>query len=213
MFRMKLLLIGICLCSISQGFSQDVWKIAKEKNGITIYTKSIEDSSLKSFKATVYFNCTIERIVHEILNLNDFMKWGYKIKEVDLLEREGDTIQIYYASSKAPFPFKNRDGIYKNTFKWNSEIETLNITIDALHDYLPEKENNIRVKGRGFWQIDVVSINKQFVTFEMHLDPGGSIPAWLTNMFVTDSPYSTLQKLKEIVEKKDARQFHFDFLK
>ena len=46
----------------------------------------------------------------------------------------------------------------------------------------------------------------------MHLDPGGGIPSWLANMFVSDTPYSTLLDLKKHVEKEKEIKVHYKFI-
>ena len=196
----------------SFGYSQENWELIQDKDEIFIYTRNEENNSFKAFKAQLEMNTSMHRFVYEIQNLEGFKDWGYKIKEVNLLERQGDTVQIYYAESKAPFPFKNRDGIYKNTFRWNSELETLSIPISVLHEYLPEKENNVRVKGIGYWEVTKLEENKLQVIFQMSIDPGGGIPAWLSNIFITDSPYSTLINLKKLVEEPIEKNLHFNFL-
>lgn len=212
MHKLRLFFIGVSLLMIFVGHAQVDWELAKEKNGIKVYTKSNKKSDFKSFRATVYMNCSIERFVFEILNLDDFVDWGYKISEVKLLERHGDTVQIYYAKSKVSFPFKARDGIYKNIFKWNSDNQTLTILIEILPNFLPKSKENERVKGSGYWKVVSKAKNKQFVTFEMHLDPGGGIPSWLANIFVTDSPYSTMLDLKKHIEKEKEIKVHYNFI-
>ncbi|OIQ37814.1 MAG: hypothetical protein BM563_07650 [Bacteroidetes bacterium MedPE-SWsnd-G1] len=209
-FRKCLLFVFIAINSF--GYSQENWELIQDKDEIFIYTRNEENNSFKAFKAQLEMNTSMHRFVYEIQNLEGFKDWGYKIKEVNLLERQGDTVQIYYAESKAPFPFKNRDGIYKNTFRWNSELETLSIPISVLHEYLPEKENNVRVKGIGYWEVTKLEENKLQVIFQMSIDPGGGIPAWLSNIFITDSPYSTLINLKKLVEEPIEKNLHFNFL-
>ncbi|MDT0551888.1 hypothetical protein [Urechidicola vernalis] len=209
-FQKYLLFVFIAINSF--GYSQENWELIQDKDEIFIYTRNEENTSFKAFKAQLEMNTSIHRFVYEIQNLEGFKDWGYKIKEVNLLERQGDTVQIYYAESKAPFPFKNRDGIYKNTFRWNSELEILSIPIAVLHEYLPEKENNVRVKGIGYWEVTKLAENKLQVIFQMSIDPGGGIPAWLSNIFITDSPYSTLINLKKLVEKPIEKDLHFNFL-
>ena len=205
-------IIGLFVLQSSLCSSQENWELAQDKDEIFIYTRTEENSSFKSFKVNLEIECTIERFIYEIQNLDGFKKWGYKIREVELLERAGDTIQIYYAESKAPFPFKNRDGIYKNTFRWDKESQTLLIPIDVLDNRLPLKEGKIRVKGKGYWKVIVNDKGKLDITFEMSIDPGGAIPAWLSNIFITDSPYSTINDLKEILEVPLKNNINYSFL-
>lgn len=41
------------------------------------------------------------------------------------------------------------------------------------------------------------------VTYQMHISPGGSIPNWLANQTVVDTPYGTLKALRSYLQ--DAR--------
>ena len=34
------------------------------------------------------------------------------------------------------------------------------------------------------------------VTYEVHTEPGGSVPSWLANSFVVDAPLQTLRGLR-----------------
>ena len=40
------------------------------------------------------------------------------------------------------------------------------------------------------------------MTYEVHTEPGGSVPSWLANSFVVDAPLQTLQGLRAKVEKR-----------
>jgi hypothetical protein len=39
------------------------------------------------------------------------------------------------------------------------------------------------------------------VTYQMHVEPGGLIPAWLANPFIKNVPFSTFKELRKIVQK------------
>ena len=101
-------------------------------------------------------------------NLKD---WGYKLKRTELLDRQGDTMQIYFAEARAPFPYKNRYGIYLNTFHWDRDQKLLRIEIELLEDYPFDAEDLILMKGSGYWEARVLEDDHLEVVFEMHVDP------------------------------------------
>jgi hypothetical protein len=43
------------------------------------------------------------------------------------------------------------------------------------------------------------------VVFRLHIEPGGEIPSWLANIAVIDTPYHTLNNLKEMVKREKYR--------
>ena len=40
------------------------------------------------------------------------------------------------------------------------------------------------------------------VTYQVHTEPGGSVPSWLANSFVVDAPFNTLSGLRTLAEKR-----------
>ncbi len=52
----------------------------------------------------------------------------------------------------------------------------------------------------GYWQFTKVEDNITDVVYQFVSDPGGNIPDWLVNSFVVQSPYHTLENLRERLE-------------
>ncbi len=193
-------------------FSQEDWKLVRNSDDIKIFTKKEGNNKFETFKATVTINSSIHNFIAALNNIEILPKWGYNIKFANLLERSGDTLQIYYSVAKAPFPYKNRDGIYLNRFRWLTETKTLFVDIEILDGYLALDEKYVRLIGFGYWKINVIPENRLNVTFSMQIDPGGSIPSWLANMFVDDAPFYTLLNLKKLLENEDFVKYKFDFI-
>jgi len=206
------ILISFLVFQNSFLFSQEEWSLNRDSDGIKVYSKEVEGYKFKSFKATTIINGSVHDFISVLSDIENLPNWGYNVTSARLLEKSGDTIQIYYSIAKAPFPYKDRDGIYINKYKWNSASKTLFVEIEVLDDYLDEKDKYIRVKGYGYWKILVLSEDKMEAIFSMQIDPGGSIPSWLANMFVDGTPYHTLLNLKEIIESKEEYSFKFEFI-
>ena len=200
------------LCTSFCLTAQEQWEMIKDKDGIQVYLEEEGIYAFKTFKGTTTIDASIHDFIDTIFDLNSYAEWGHNVKSASLLERKGDTLQIYYSIAKAPFPYKNRDGIYRNRFTWNKEKKELNVSIEVLDDYLEENDKYIRVSGNGYWKVKVTAKNKLEVTFLMQVDPGGAVPSWLANLFVEDTPFNTLTNIKKNIDQNKANNSFYNFI-
>jgi hypothetical protein len=194
-------------------FGQGNWTLKKEKEGITVYTRETSNSAFDEFRANIRLNQSIHSFIAVMRDVESLPDWAYSVKKAKLLKESGDTLQIYYSEASVPFPFNNRDGIYMNNFLWKNDSSLLLVTVDIIPGYVEEKANIVRIPyGNGFWRVKVVGENLLDITFQLQVDPGGELPSWLANMFVTETPLQTLLKLREVIRKDKYQNRKFDFL-
>lgn len=191
---------------------QEQWELIKDKEGVQVFTRANTVSSFKEFKASMQIEAEVNEFLAVLYDVEGLADWAYNIKESKLLNRPDDLSQTYYAVAKAPWPYKDRDGIYENRINWNKESKTLMVRIDMLEDDIELRDDYIRMDGYGYWQVRIISEGKVEVIFQMQVDPGGSIKPWMANMFVTDSPYHTMKGLRDIIEKKKYKGITYNFL-
>jgi ribosome-associated toxin RatA of RatAB toxin-antitoxin module len=203
----KNILLLLTFVSIASGvMCQGEWKIRKDKNGVVVYTRSSEGQDFDEFKATTTLDFSIATFVNVVRDVEAYPGWITDLRHSQILVRKGDTVQIYYSELKVPFPFGNRDVIYSNKFMLDSTNQSMTITIEALPNYIEKKEGLVRMPyGNGKWEAQSVGENQISVTLQMQINPGGNIPAWLVNRFVSDSPYQTLKNLKSFGKKEKYR--------
>lgn len=203
----------IIFFAFSNLFSQDDWQLAKEKDGISVYTRKTEIIDFKEFKGITYLDNSVSSFLAVITDVDNLTNWVYSVVEAKMLKNSADTLLIYYAESKVPWPFDNRDAVYRERVNWDSAKKILIITIDCLPKYIEPNEDIVRIPfGQGSWIVEETGKEKIKVTFQMLVDPGGTIPAWLANAFVVDSPFETLKGLKATIGKKKYQEQRFIFL-
>ena len=196
----------------SRAIRQGDWKLAKDKEGIQVYTRKTEESKFVEFKGVTELEGKVDAFVAVMKDADNMTNWIYSVVNGKILEST-DTTLIYYAESKLPWPFDNRDAVYLDSFKWNSKEKILTIAIKCLPDYIGKNEDLVRIPyAKGFWKAEEIYTGKLKVTFQMVVDPGGSIPAWLVNAFVIDSPFETLKGLKEVINDKKYLDVSYDFI-
>jgi hypothetical protein len=205
-----LLLLFITISTLTP--AQEIWKEESYKDGITIYSGMNEGSDFKSIKAQMLVKGSVHSFVAILQDIENMPDWGYKMNYTELLERAGDTIQIYYAEVTSPFPFDNRDGIYLNIFRWDSTSKNLHVENRMLPDYLGRKDNIVRLEGGGYWNAKVLDNDMLDISFCLQVNPGGNIPAWLVNIMIDTMPFSTMYELRRVMGEKKYEDRNFDFI-
>ena len=221
MFSMSFVFLATLLFSVHhRAYAQDNgvnapddWKQIRQKQGITVYTRSHPNRDFKEFKSSMVIKGTLDQFLSVLYDVEGLPSWGYNVKSASLVSRQADTIQVYYAEAKAPFPYKNRDGVYYNLFLWSPEERTLRVEIEMPEGVVPEKDNLVRMEGYGSWIVREMKEGKLEITFQMQMDPGGNIPAWMANMFAGDTPYHTLLGLRAAMKEAKYQGKSYDFIR
>jgi hypothetical protein len=67
---------------------------------------------------------------------------------------------------------------------------------------IEEKSGIVRVKLLSMqYYVQMIGANKIHITYNIVVDPGGSIPAWMVNAFEVRGPFETFTKLAEFLKK------------
>jgi ribosome-associated toxin RatA of RatAB toxin-antitoxin module len=187
-----------------QGFSlnmiaQDIdWKLRKDKKGIMVYTRSVEGSLLDEFKGVTTIHASVDQLVSTLRDVAQYLEWIPDCASVELHDMAEEE-HVHYMEMKAPFPVSNRDGYYR--YRYSVQEGNVKVEIEALPEFRPEIKGLVRIPySSGYWLFEPVSDQQTRVTYQVHADPGGSIPAWLTNAAVVDNPFQTLLNLRDLLK-------------
>jgi hypothetical protein len=71
-------------------------------------------------------------------------------------------------------------------------------------DYIPEKKKLVRIRNSsGKWQVTPLSNRQVRVEYQLYVDPGGSVPATLVNLFSGKGPLESFRNLRKMVTRKE----------
>ncbi len=186
------------------------WTLSREKDGIKIFTAKVDNSAVKAVKVECMVNAKPFALLALLLDVNHNYEWVYKIKSSKLLKTISDRELIYYAVIATPWPFTNRDMIAHLKVSRTSD-KVIEIASQAEPGYIPEKCDHTRIKAsNSHWTITTAGENLLKVEYQIQFNPGGNIPAWLINMFITEGPYETFKKLKEQVSAPAYQRMQFN---
>lgn len=203
-YTKTILFLLLCFFLFTVPLSAQKWDLAKEANGIKIYTRKIAGWGLKEYKAEMTVKTRFKTVLNTIKDTKDRLQWSHNSTEARELERSGEDVIYIYNKVDAPWPVSDRDNIVKYVFEYPT-TNSAKILMSAVkvHPKAPIYDGVVRIeKMKGFWSVvdnknGTISLIQQCVA-----DPGGSLPDWLSNSAIVDNPFQTMSKFKTYVEAK-----------
>ncbi len=104
--------------------------------------------------------------------------------------------------------------VYFHQFLVNRyDTKQVKMTVKLEKDYVLENKKCVRMEeAKGFWLFYPLDTDKVEITYQMHIDPGGGIPAWILNAFIVDAPIDDLKAIRERVKLEKYENVKYDFL-
>ena len=176
------------------------WQVAKDEDGIKVSLSEVAGSKYKAYRGVTVIKAPVAKIQALQEDVAGACAWIHECKSQKLLKLEGDKSWTY-TQFKAPFPVTDRDSILEITTSKAAD-GSVTRTLLEVPTYQPEVKGYVRVaQVEGYWKLVPKGANETEVTYQVHTEPGGSVPSWLANKFVVDAPFNTLKALKERAEK------------
>ncbi len=179
------------------------WNFIKEKHGIKIYTRDGENSSFKCFKGETIFHASMEKIGLYVGNVKNFNWWDKNIRELRVLDQPSENSIRYYFVYDVSWPLSDRDFSVDVTITVDSLSGEKVVFAKPWPGVVPEREGIVRIKN--YWQrwtLRPVGKNSVHATLEGFIDPGGSVPSWLYNMVIVETPLKVMEGIKTKLEEK-----------
>lgn len=191
------LLAGLGAAPVRAGESP--WSVARERDGISVYTRPVEGSGIREFRGVALVAASPAAIRALLRDADRFKDWFPNTSESRLLAREGD-VSYQYSVLDAPWPVSDRDNVFRSVTTIDPASGRISIRVSAAPDYHPEQPERVRVRrALGEWLLEPVGAGQTRVTFTMHLEPGGGVPQWLINAQVVETPFDALTNLRVAV--------------
>lgn len=176
------------------------WSLERDKNGIKVYTAHSTTSGLKMIRSTATFEGSFEKVIAVFSDVPNQTAWVYGTKQAYLIKRFSDQEFLYYVETALPWPASNRDIAIRMKIKEDNNVLTIS-TIGEPHAIAVTK-NIVRVPHlTGTWTFKKAGEGQVSIDYFLDVDPGGSLPNWLVNMFVDKGPYETLYHLSQQLKK------------
>jgi hypothetical protein len=179
------------------------FSLDKDKNGVKVYTRKIEGSSLKEFKGVTAIKTSLTSLVALMDDTDALPRWLHNCGAARLVQKINERERITYTTVKAPWPVSDRDTVSYSKIVQDPKSKIITIYLKGMPDRYPVQSGKVRVPSlKGFWQFIPNKNGYVTVIYQLHSEPGGAIPDALANSTATDIPYHTLLNMHKIVKEE-----------
>lgn len=217
--RLLITLIFIPLLSLfsySASANSSDWELEKEDEDyqLKIFIREIKESDLNEFKGEMLTDASLKSIVALLMDSEAAPKWMHKCEKFEVLDHISDTHNIIYFVNGAPWPVSDRDAIISSELTQDPQSLAVKINVKVLPEYLPKDEDYVRIPRMvGFWEFVPQADGQTLVRYQIHAEPGGSLPAWLANSVVVDTPYYTMTNMADMLKREKYKTADISFIK
>lgn len=197
-FRKRLAVLLSLLLFQSHLFAQNDWTILKVKDGIKISSRHSPTSPFDDIRAELDLAGNIDQLEAILVDVSKYREWSYATKISRLVKSLGPGKFIYYTEIEVPWPATNRFFYANFELKKNLSEKSIHITAVNIPNYEPVPKDLVQVPlTRGSWNITTITNKSIHVDYILEMNPGGSLPVWVLNLFSTKGPLESFENIKK----------------
>ncbi len=192
----------------------DDWAVAKEKNGVSVYTREVAGSDFLEFRGETVVEGSVSSLVALLYDTPNAPAWLHDCSFSMTVEEKAFEENVIFQTYDLPFPAGDRQVILRTKLVWSPkearlETQEANGYCDGRQT---ERCDRTRRSGyitiersRGAYTLTPLNAKRTKVVWQQHVEPGGMLPSWLANALVVDLPYHSLLQLRSLVRDEKYR--------
>lgn len=195
-----ILFASLLLLASSLPYEKD-WTLKRTGSELWVYTRDQPGSDIKAVQLVMNVDASIETINDVLDDAERQTDWVFKCSEARHLGGDIDSGWYYYSRIAMPWPMDDRDLVAKVVGE--KKDDTYTSTSVAAPSFIDEVPDCVRIS-----EFEVTTSYKALdngqtqVTYQLHSEPGGSVPTWLVNLFIDKGPVESMTKLRKMVERQ-----------
>ena len=189
------------------------WVMNDEIEGYKLFSKKIEDQDLSAVMVTYETSIplsSIQEVLMDVENYESFLSSSSKMVTKQL--KKDDTAVVGYQFIPINLPFMNDRHYCFKLIKNEINVENSKTLVkwflldedqELLDIQSSNKTNPIYLKyGAGLWLVDSIDKSKIKISYRLFMDPGGSIPNFLTEKI---NEISIINLFKDVIAEAERR--------
>lgn len=178
--------------------AQEAWTPVKSDSRVVVFTKLLPGKRYKSFKAVAVVRARPKEVRKILDDVASYVDWFAYCRSARVLETRG-TDNYIYIETDLPWPYRNEDMIYQVSVN-ESERGEIQYQLTGRPSFLPGVKGVKRMEYSKGQLLLRPEKGYTEVTYVMHSELAGDIPAWLANINIHSMPMKTMRNLIELAE-------------
>lgn len=217
--RTLLLLQGLCLtATLALGSIANAadfaWELKKDSEGIQVYTSKVEGSRYDAVRSVAMIEgVSLSSLVALIDDAPACADWADRCAEAYVHQRISETEAYIYTHNDMPFPVKDRDVVAHINWSQDPDSGVVTMASRAVTGVKPPERGRLRLtEAVAHWRFKPLGNGRVEVSNDAHINPGSSLPGWVTNMLLVDTPFETMKAFLSEVKKPKYANASYSFI-
>jgi len=211
----SLLLLALAIIAIPFSVTaQDGWTLKKDQDGIRVYNRPGERSRFNDLRVEMVIPARLSSLAAVILDIDNYPNWSFNTKQSYVIKKVGPGELYFYTLIHSPWPASDRDLTLHTRISQDAVSRVMTIHVENVSGLVPPKKDLVRVPlSIEHWTVTPLTDGRIRIDYQLQLDPGANVPAWLINTFSTKGPFETFTHLREQLKLARYRDAKVPFIK
>jgi hypothetical protein len=183
------------------------WELIEKEDDVGVYARKVTGHSELEFKSVCLVKQPIEVIGSVLSDIPSYPKWFFKCIESKKISTKNtsETNFFLYIAIDAPWPFPDRDVVYKTEVSIDRASGKVDIYSTALKEqFVPLRSGYVRITDSEHrWILESVSAAQTRITFINRTNAAGMFAKYISDPGTRDTTVRSLKNLIKIA--KDAK--------
>ncbi|MEZ5507864.1 MAG: START domain-containing protein [Gammaproteobacteria bacterium] len=181
------------------------WELQRNDEQAMAYSRIDKATGLQVCRVETVMKTSLNALVAMQRDAARIPQWMDGVKSSRIVQ-EADDYYITHTLVPSPWPVKDRDSVVRSDIRQQDDGSVL-IEFASVEGVVPPQKNYERVQNvKGCWCFTPLQDGKTRVEYEVMVDPGGKLPAWLVNRFALDVPYNSIKQMHKLVRDPQYQQ-------
>ena len=195
--RASLILLTLVVSSSVLAQSRD-WEMLATRDGIRSYSREATDFPLPAFRSETIMQHGLWHLLAILEDVDRAAEWTAHCREMKKLKTIGPRTMLVYGRMQAPWPVRDRDVVVRVAVQRAGPSEVFVDIRNTAFAGAPSLSDVVRMpRMRASYRFRSLGPTRTLVTYQLQVDPGGSLPDWLKRLVARNLPHDTLERLRE----------------
>ena len=185
----------------------DQWQLIVDQGGITLFAREVSGHSESQFKGVCMVSRPLASVISVLSDTASYPKWFFRCIEANkiLTENPSEFHFLLYVAIDTPWPFADRDVLYKTEVKIDFASGKVVIHSKALKTPLiPLKKQYVRITdSEQQWILERISLDRTRITFINRTNAAGPFASFISNPGIRDTMIHSLTNLTKILKRPE----------
>jgi hypothetical protein len=180
------------------------WETLRTEDGIVVSRRDVAGSSFGAFRGEGIVNAPVLAVASVVVDVPRSKEWVDSVAEARVVRVVSPVEYIVYTHVATPVGITDRDFVTSVALLLEPKKKLVSVRMRSVLDPAVPETSHVRgvLKDSWFYLTSIDGGARTHVVAEIHADPRGMIPAFLTNQFQKNWGYNTLTSLRKQVAKR-----------